>query len=97
MKKYLSLLLLIATVCTTRAQDETVYKNLVATITTSFNKGDYTDIYNMLSADFKSNIAQKDFEGFLNHQTTLGKITGTEYKGIKDGSGYTKPLLTRVF
>jgi CubicO group peptidase (beta-lactamase class C family) len=85
MKKYLSLLLLVVTVCTTQAQDETVYKNVVEKITSGFNKGDYTGIYNMLSADFKLNIAQKDFEGFLNHQAALGKITGTEYKGIKDG------------
>jgi hypothetical protein len=85
MKKYLSLLLLVVTVCTTQAQDETVYKNVVEKITSGFNKGDYTGIYSMLSADFKSNIAQKDFEGFLNHQATLGKIKATEYKELKDG------------
>jgi len=85
MKKYLSLLLLVVTVCTTQAQDETVYKNVVATITTSFNSGDYVGIYNMLSPEFKAQINQQSFTGFLTSQAALGKITATEYKEVKDG------------
>ena len=85
MKKYLSLLLLVVTVFNAQAQDETVYKNVVATITTSFNSGDYAGIYNMLSADFKTQVTQKDFTAFLASQAALGKITATEYKEVKDG------------
>lgn len=85
MKKYLILFLLVVTAFTTQAQDETVYKNVVATITTSFNSGDYSGIYNLLSADFKTQVTQKDFSAFLGSQAALGKITATEYKEVKDG------------
>lgn len=85
MKKYFSLILLVVTVFTTRAQDETVYKNVVKKITAGFNAGSYDAVYNLLSPDFKGQITQKDFTAFLGRQATLGKITATEYVDNKDG------------
>ena len=85
MKKYISLFLLFATVFTAKAQDATVYKTVVEKITTGFNARDFIAVYNLLSPEFKAQIDQQSFIGFLDHQATLGKITATEYKENKDG------------
>lgn len=95
MKKYLSILLLIATVSTLHAQDETVYKNVVEKITTSFNRSDYAAIYELLSVDFKAQVPQKEFTAFLASQAVLGKITAAEHIEDEDGFRIYKTTLDK--
>lgn len=85
MKKYISILLLLVTVLNAKAQDPTVYKTVVEKITSGFNAGDYESTYNMFSPDFKAQINQQSFTGFLSSQAALGKITATDYIESKDG------------
>ncbi|MXN92632.1 serine hydrolase [Flavobacterium sp. Sd200] len=85
MKKYISLFLVLVTVLSAKAQDTTTYKTVLEKITTGFNSGDYTGIYNLLSAEFKAQVPQQSFTGFLGSQAALGKITATDYIESKDG------------
>jgi CubicO group peptidase (beta-lactamase class C family) len=85
MKIKFSFLMLMAVVFMARAQDETVYKNVIQKVTSSFNSRDYAGIYNLLSDDFKKQVPQKDFTAFLAVQEALGTITATEHVGDKDG------------